>query len=138
MHVTVDFLGLFFRTGKIFFGLTRFSCLSVRMTDNFSASFGKSARNSHYIYYHFIFMYCFFVSTEPRYSWNTAKVVVTHQSINHVSTDAVGFSFVKPIKKDVVLLSSCDYKCNSTPRFIIRTAFRVLVTFRWWCCPNSL
>jgi hypothetical protein len=42
MHVTVNFLGLFFRTGKIFFGLTRFSCLSVRMTDNFSASFGKS------------------------------------------------------------------------------------------------
>jgi hypothetical protein len=41
MHVTVNFLGLFFRTGKIFFGLTRFSCLSVRMTDNFSASFGK-------------------------------------------------------------------------------------------------
>ena len=41
MHVT-EFLGLFFRTGKIFFGLTRFSCLSVRMTDNFSASFGKS------------------------------------------------------------------------------------------------
>jgi hypothetical protein len=33
---------LFFRTGKIFFCLTRFSCLSVRMTDNFSASFGKS------------------------------------------------------------------------------------------------
>jgi hypothetical protein len=43
MHVTVNFLGLFFRTGKIFFGLTRFSCLSVRMTDNFSASFEKSA-----------------------------------------------------------------------------------------------
>jgi len=42
MHVTVNFLGLFFRTGKVFFGLTRFSCLSVRMTDNFSASFGKS------------------------------------------------------------------------------------------------
>ena len=42
MHVTVNFLGLFFRTSKIFFGLTRFSCLSVRMTDNFSASFGKS------------------------------------------------------------------------------------------------
>jgi hypothetical protein len=41
--VTVNFLGLFFQTGKIFFGLTRFSCLSVRMTDNFSASFGKSA-----------------------------------------------------------------------------------------------
>ena len=40
----LNFLGLFFRTGKIFFGLTRFSCLSVRMTDNFSASFGKSAR----------------------------------------------------------------------------------------------
>ena len=35
MHVTVNFLGFFF-------GLTRFSCLSVRMTDNFSASFGKS------------------------------------------------------------------------------------------------
>ena len=32
MHVTVNFFGLFFRTGKIFFGLTRFSCLSVRMT----------------------------------------------------------------------------------------------------------
>jgi hypothetical protein len=43
MHVTVNFLGLFFRTGKIFFGLTRFSCLSVRMTDNFLASFGKSS-----------------------------------------------------------------------------------------------
>jgi hypothetical protein len=42
MHVTVNFLGLFVRTGKIFFGLTRFSCLSVRMTDNFSTSFGKS------------------------------------------------------------------------------------------------
>ena len=42
MHMTVNFLGLFFRTGKIFFGLTRSSCLSVRMTDNFSASFGKS------------------------------------------------------------------------------------------------
>jgi hypothetical protein len=42
MHVTVNFWGFFFRTGKIFFGLTRFSCLSVRMTDNFSASFGKS------------------------------------------------------------------------------------------------
>jgi hypothetical protein len=42
MHVTMNFLGLFFRTSKIFFGLTRFSCLSVRMTDNFSASFGKS------------------------------------------------------------------------------------------------
>ena len=42
MHATVNFLGLFIRTGKIFFGLTRFSCLSVRMTDNFSASFGKS------------------------------------------------------------------------------------------------
>ena len=42
MHVTVNFWGLFFRTGKIFFGLTRSSCLSVRMTDNFSASFGKS------------------------------------------------------------------------------------------------
>ena len=40
--MTVNFLGLFFRTGKIFFGLTRSSCLSVRMTDNFSASFGKS------------------------------------------------------------------------------------------------
>jgi hypothetical protein len=38
----INILGLFFRTGKIFFGLTRFSCLSVRMTDNFSASFGKS------------------------------------------------------------------------------------------------
>ena len=35
MHVTVNILGLFFRTGKIFFGLTRFSCLSVRMTDIF-------------------------------------------------------------------------------------------------------
>ena len=46
MHVTVNFLGLFFRTGKIFFGLTRFSCLSVRMTDNFSASFGKSGLKS--------------------------------------------------------------------------------------------
>ena len=44
MHMTVNFLGLFFRTGKIFFGLTRSSCLSVRMTDNFSASFGKSER----------------------------------------------------------------------------------------------
>ena len=44
MHVTVIFLGLFFQTGKIFFGLTRFSCLSVRMIDNFSASFGKSAQ----------------------------------------------------------------------------------------------
>jgi hypothetical protein len=44
MHVTVNFLRLFFRTGKIFFGLTRFSCLSVRMTDNFLASFGKSDR----------------------------------------------------------------------------------------------
>jgi hypothetical protein len=43
MHMTVNFLGLFFRTGKIFFGLTRSSCLSVRMTDNFSANFGKSA-----------------------------------------------------------------------------------------------
>ena len=42
--MTVNFLGLFFRTGKIFFGLTRSSCLSVRMTDNFSASFGKSAQ----------------------------------------------------------------------------------------------
>jgi hypothetical protein len=40
--VTVNFLGLFFRTGKIFFGLTRFSCLSVRMTDNFSANFRMS------------------------------------------------------------------------------------------------
>ena len=46
MHVTVNFLGLFFRTGKIFFGLTRFSCPSVRMTDNFSASFGKSGLKS--------------------------------------------------------------------------------------------
>ena len=36
-------MGLFFRTGKIFSGLTRSSCLSVRMTDNFSAGFGKSA-----------------------------------------------------------------------------------------------
>ena len=42
MHMTVNYRGLFFRTGKIFFGLTRSSCLSVRMTDNFSASFGKS------------------------------------------------------------------------------------------------
>jgi hypothetical protein len=42
MHMTVNFLGLFFRTGKIFFCLTRSSCLSVRTTDNFSASFGKS------------------------------------------------------------------------------------------------
>ena len=42
IHATVNFLGLFIRTGKIFFGLTRFSCPSVRMTDNFSASFGKS------------------------------------------------------------------------------------------------
>jgi hypothetical protein len=42
MHMTVNFWGFFFRTGKIFFGLTRSSCLSVRMTDNFSASFGKS------------------------------------------------------------------------------------------------
>jgi hypothetical protein len=41
-HMTVNFLGIFFRTSKIFFGLTRSSCLSVRMTDNFSASFGKS------------------------------------------------------------------------------------------------
>ena len=47
MHVTVNFLGLFFRTGKIFFGLTRFSCLSIRMTDNFSASFGKSVGNKY-------------------------------------------------------------------------------------------
>jgi hypothetical protein len=47
MHVTVNFLGLFFWTGKIVFGLTRFSCLSVRMTDNFSASFGKSANDIH-------------------------------------------------------------------------------------------
>ena len=46
MHVTVNFLGLFFRTGKIFFGLIRFSCLSVRMTDNFSLSFGKSGHSS--------------------------------------------------------------------------------------------
>ena len=45
MHVTVNFLGLFFGTGKIFFGPTRFSCLSVRMTDNFLASFGKSELN---------------------------------------------------------------------------------------------
>ena len=42
MHVTVNFWGFFFWTDKIFFGLTRFSCLSVRMTDNFSANFGKS------------------------------------------------------------------------------------------------
>ena len=41
MHMT-EFLGLFFRTGKIFFGLTKSSCLSVRITDNFSANFGKS------------------------------------------------------------------------------------------------
>jgi hypothetical protein len=46
MHMTVNFWGLFFRTGKIFFGLTWSSCLSVRMTDNFSASFGKSAYQS--------------------------------------------------------------------------------------------
>jgi hypothetical protein len=45
MHMTMNFLGLFFRAGKIFFGLTRSSCLSVRMTDNFSASFGKSVIN---------------------------------------------------------------------------------------------
>ena len=48
MHVTVNFLGLFCRTGKIFVGLTRCSCLSVRMTDNFSASFGKSERYTNY------------------------------------------------------------------------------------------
>ena len=45
MHMTVNFLGFFFRTSKIFFSPTRSSCLSVRMTDNFSASFGKSAVN---------------------------------------------------------------------------------------------
>ena len=42
MHMIVNFWGLFFRTDKIFFGVTRSSCLSVRMTDKFSASFGKS------------------------------------------------------------------------------------------------
>ena len=41
MHMTVKFWGLFFRTGKIFFGLTRSSCLSVRMTDNFQQVSGS-------------------------------------------------------------------------------------------------
>ena len=63
MHMTVNFWGLFFRTGKIFFGLTRSSCLSVRMTDNFSASFGKSVKGSiHYFINNIgykIGIYCF-------------------------------------------------------------------------------
>ena len=61
MHMTVNFLGLFFRTGKIFFGLTRSSCLSVRMTDNFSASFGKSA--IYMIFYAIALCFIMFICT---------------------------------------------------------------------------
>ena len=86
MHVTVNFLELFFRTGKIFFGLTRFSCLSVRMTDNFSASFGKSvsgeATNTNVI---------FFCLTRPQFVPTIYHTRGEHA--NHYATDVVPYFY---------------------------------------------